>query len=124
MARRPGLPAGGTVSLGSVGCGCCPEEARQLACARDDGHVVRLPAAAHPVIDTVQPVLRTVSDLQNMLGRRHQPQTLVLKAGGAEADAESELSPFTERYIKIVVRSCGERGYGFDCDPTIRPAFG
>jgi hypothetical protein len=68
MARRPGLPTGRAVSRVLVGCCCCPEEARQLAGTRHDGHVVCLAAAPHTVIDPVQPVLGAVSDLQNMIG--------------------------------------------------------
>lgn len=45
MARRPALPAGRTVREGQSAV-----------------------AAAHAVIDPVQPVLRAVSDLQDMLG--------------------------------------------------------
>ena len=68
MARRPALPAGMAVSRGLVGGGCCPEEARKLAGACDDDHVVRLAASAHAVIDPVKPVLCAVRDLQHMLG--------------------------------------------------------
>ena len=68
MARRPGLPAGEAVGGVSVGGCCCPEEARQLACAGDDGHVVRLAAGAHAVIDAVQPLLCSVGDLQDVVG--------------------------------------------------------
>jgi hypothetical protein len=39
-----------------------------VAACHDDGHVVRLATAAHPVIDPVQPVLGTIGDLQDMLG--------------------------------------------------------
>jgi hypothetical protein len=67
MARRPSLPTDEAVGSGLVDACCCPEEASQLAGARDDGHVVRLAAGAHPLIDAMQPVLGTVSDLQNMI---------------------------------------------------------
>ena len=65
MARRPALPAGRTVREGQSAVAAAreptaPAHATLSRCAAS--------AAAHAVIDPVQPVLRAVSDLQDTLG--------------------------------------------------------
>ena len=68
MARRPGPATVGMWERGLVGGRGCPEEARELACARHDGDVVWLAAGTHPTIHLVEALLCAIGDRKNMLG--------------------------------------------------------
>jgi hypothetical protein len=66
---EPGVLLCGVVKLGWLGCGRGgPQEARQLAGDRDDRDVVRLSACPHRGVEVMQPLPRTVTDLQDVVG--------------------------------------------------------
>jgi len=62
--RPPETGSGCGVWLGSGRGG--PEEAGELACDRDDGHVVRFAARAHLHVDVVESVLSAVCDREDV----------------------------------------------------------
>ncbi len=70
-ASRPPEPSAAVCVVQPCRLGCGrdgPEEARQLSRDRDDRDVVMLPAGSHRGVEVMQSLLRTIADLQDVVG--------------------------------------------------------